>query len=71
MTQNTMLTLRVSKHLRKQINAARRAVKPRKSQAQIVREALEAHFGQSARSGGAAAPQQVGRENENAHTHSA
>ncbi len=56
MTQNTMLTLRVSKELRRKINALRRGTKPRKSQAEIVRAALEAL--PDPRSGGAAAPQQ-------------
>jgi len=56
MTQNTMLTLRVSKELRRKINALRRGTNPRKSQAEIVRAALEAL--PDPRAGGAAAPQQ-------------
>lgn len=66
MTQNTMLTLRVSKDLRRKINALRRATKPKKSQAEIVRAALEAL--PDPRAGGAAAPQTEGGANENAAT---
>lgn len=66
MTQNTMLTLRVSKDLRKKINALRRGTKPKKSQAEIVRAALEAL--PDPRAGGAAAPQGEGGANENAET---
>ena len=54
MQQNTMLSLRVSKELRRKINALRRGTKPRKSQAQVVREALEAYEATAANEGAAA-----------------
>lgn len=63
MTNNSMLSLRLPKHLRAKINALRRGTKPRKSQADIVRAALEAL--PDPRAGGAAAPRQTHEATKN------
>lgn len=55
--QTEMLTARISKQLRRTLRRQARRIEKR-SEGEIVRDALENYFAQNTRNGGAAAPEQ-------------